>query len=129
MRGLVESVRAELAPWNIEFSIACPPNVDTPMYAEENKYKPPEIKELEGKTTVVSPQRVAADIVGSLTRWRYFITTGTDSWLVCTASASSSPASFSELLAQILIAPILRIVFRFEVEGVRKKMRTYKNKL
>ena len=67
----MDAARAELAPWNIEFSISCPPNVDTPMYAEENKIKPPEIKAIEAKSSVVKPQQVAQDIIASLTNWKY----------------------------------------------------------
>jgi len=122
MRGLVEAARAELSPWNIEFSLACPPNVDTPMYEAEMKIKPPEIKELEGKSTVVKPQQVAADIVDSLSNWRFFICTGTDSMLVSLATPGMSPASFQELLLQTLAAPILRVIARIEVIGTRSKL-------
>jgi len=122
LRGLVESARFELTPWNIEFSLAIPANVDTPMYEAENKYKPAEMKVLEGNYTTVKPQVVAKDIVASLTNWRYFITTGNEPFFVSTVCAGASPASFVETLAQVFLAPILKIFVRLDALGARQKL-------
>jgi len=119
LKGLAESLDIELAPWNIHFSIACPPNVDTPMFKEEEKIKPPETKILEESKLPISPDIVADDILKSFQSWRFLIYSDMDSFFLCSLAGGFSPASFSELLAQIFLSPLIRIVSLFE----RKKYR------
>eukprot|EP01124_Arcella_intermedia_P029332 TRINITY_DN6172_c0_g1_i1.p1 TRINITY_DN6172_c0_g1~~TRINITY_DN6172_c0_g1_i1.p1 ORF type:complete len:270 (+),score=64.13 TRINITY_DN6172_c0_g1_i1:78-887(+) len=71
VRGLAESLQSELSPWNIWFSVSVPGNVDTPMFLEEEKTKPPETKFLETGNKAVHPDKVALLIVESLKNWRF----------------------------------------------------------
>jgi len=110
LRGLAESLHLEYSPWNISFSISVPPNVNTPMYEEEQKYKPRETKALEGAHEVVQPEDIADSIIRSFARYRFIIPYGTDTILVSLVTGGFSPASFTEIITQFFGAGILRIV-------------------
>jgi len=125
LKGLAESLDIELAPWNIHFSIACPPNVDTPMFKEEEKIKPPETKILEASKLHISPDIVADGILKSFQSWRFLIYSDMDSFCLASLAGGFSPASFSELLAQIFLSPVLRIVSLFERKKYRDIFRRY----
>jgi len=119
LKGLAESLDIELSPWNIHFSIACPGNVDTPMFKEEQRIKPEETKKLEESKLPISPDIVANAIIQSFQSWRFLIYSDMDSFVLSTLSGGFCPANFTELIAQIFLSPILRIVSMFE----RKKYR------
>ena len=63
VRGLLESVRTELVPVGVHVGIVYPPDVDTPMLAEENKHKPAETKAISGSIKPISAAQVATAIV------------------------------------------------------------------
>jgi 3-dehydrosphinganine reductase len=44
VRGLMESLRAELNPHGVHVGVVYPPDVDTPQLAEENQWKPAETR-------------------------------------------------------------------------------------
>jgi len=127
LRGLAESLALEYCPWNISFSISIPPNVDTPMYQEEEKIKPPETKALEGAHAIATPEEIALSIINTLKSYKFFIPFGMDSTLVSWVAGSGfSPGSFGEILMQVLMGSVLRIVAIFYVwswKGTVKKVR------
>jgi len=125
LRGLAESLQSEFAPWNINFSISCPGNVDTPMFEEEEKTKPEETKKLEHGKTPAKPEAVASGIIDSLNSWRFFIPSCTDGWLVSIVSGGFSPASFREILLQFFVSPVLRIVSLTEMRKYRQAVVDY----
>jgi len=63
VRGLMDTLRAELRPHGIQVSCAYPPDTDTPGFARENETKPPETVAVSGTVKVMAPARVAAKIV------------------------------------------------------------------
>ena len=63
VRGLLESLRTELVPHDVHVGIVYPPDVDTPMLAEENKHKPAETKAISGSIKPISAEQVATAIV------------------------------------------------------------------
>jgi len=76
LRGLAETLRAELKADNIAISIAYPPDTETPMLVEENKTKPEETK---GITDIVKPwsaEAVAGCIMTGIARGKFGITPG-----------------------------------------------------
>jgi 3-dehydrosphinganine reductase len=76
LRGLAETLRAELKADNIAVSIAYPPDTETPMLVEENKTKPEETKAI---TDIVKPwtaEAVADCIMNGIARGKFGITPG-----------------------------------------------------
>lgn len=87
VRGFTDILRSELKPHGIAVSLAFPPDVDTPQLAYEKKYQPAETKALSGvaslispswedKTTLMSPEQVAEDIMRQIERGHYMILPG-----------------------------------------------------
>ncbi|HZJ25486.1 MAG TPA: SDR family oxidoreductase [Acidimicrobiia bacterium] len=74
VRGLMDALRAELAPRGIRVSCVYPPDTDTPGLARENLTKPPETVAVSGSIKAVPPEKVAAAIVRGIERDRADIT-------------------------------------------------------
>jgi len=120
LRGFAEALVSELSPFNISVSVAVPSNVDTPMFEEEEKTKPPETKAIEQGQKPVPPKQVSDDIIKALENYRFIIPTGTDSWLVSNISAGFGPASFFEFLTQPVISGIGRLIVIGEAAKFRR---------
>jgi 3-dehydrosphinganine reductase len=86
IRGLTDTLRAEMKPLGIKFSIVFPPDTDTPQLAYETQFKPFETKIISGTAGLTSPDKVAADILHGIIKNRYQIFTGFDNkflfWLM-----------------------------------------------
>lgn len=74
VRGLLDSLRQEMAPYGIHVGVAYPPDTDTPMLAYENEFKPPETRRVAGSIHAVSAERVARSIVRGVRLRRRVIT-------------------------------------------------------
>ena len=70
VRGLLESLRTELAPLGVHVGCVFPPDVDTPMLAAEEEHKPPETKAIAGAIEPIDAAQVAASIVRGVERRR-----------------------------------------------------------
>ncbi|GIL44696.1 hypothetical protein Vafri_2218 [Volvox africanus] len=76
VKGLADSLRNELQGTQVKISFAQPPDTDTPGFAEENKHKPPETKEIsEAGSTVFKPEQVAAVLMAGILRGDYLLPT------------------------------------------------------
>jgi 3-dehydrosphinganine reductase len=73
VRGLMESLRDELAPHGVHVACVYPPDVDTPQLAEENQWKPAETAAVGGSIKPLSAGRVAKVIVRAIERERFAI--------------------------------------------------------
>ncbi len=73
VRGLLESLRGELTPHGIHVGCAYPPDVDTPMLANENQYKPEETKAISATIRPIAADQVADSIVRGIERRRFSI--------------------------------------------------------
>jgi 3-dehydrosphinganine reductase len=76
LRGLAEGLRAELKPDGVAVSIVYPPDVDTPMLAEEEKTKPEETRAITATVPAWSADAVAAAIIRGVARGAFAITPG-----------------------------------------------------
>ena len=76
LRGLAESLRGELKPYNIKVSIVYPPDTDTPQLVAENKTKPPETKAITATADTWSAEGVAQEIVKGIKNNQFAITPG-----------------------------------------------------
>jgi 3-dehydrosphinganine reductase len=76
LRGLAESLRGELKPYNIKVAIVYPPDTDTPQLVAENKTKPPETKAITATADTWSAEGVAQEIVKGIKNNQFAITPG-----------------------------------------------------
>ncbi|MET0895344.1 MAG: SDR family oxidoreductase [Acidimicrobiia bacterium] len=74
VRGLTETLRAELAPHGIVVACAYPPDTDTPGLAEENRTKPPETVEISAAIKPRDAASVGAAIVKGIEKDHLVIT-------------------------------------------------------
>ena len=76
VRGLTESLRAELAPHHIVVSLLCPPDTDTPMLAAEAARMPRETAALSKTAGVLSATQVAMAAIRGMERGQALIVPG-----------------------------------------------------
>ena len=74
VRGLLEALRCELAPFGVHVGCVCPPDTDTPQLAYENRFKPPETRAISGQIKPITADRVAAAIVRGVERRQFLVT-------------------------------------------------------
>jgi 3-dehydrosphinganine reductase len=107
LRGLAESLRAELKPAGIKVSVVYPPDTETPQLEYENRTKPAETRAITATASLWQPENVARVIVQGMGRGRFSITPG-----------------FSMLaLARLnsLVVPLLNLYFDHIVARARRK--------
>jgi len=74
LKGLAEALRHELLLYGIDVSIYFPTGIDTEGFAEEQKTKPKETKEIEGATTpLVSPELSAEILLRNLKKGAFYV--------------------------------------------------------
>lgn len=73
VRGLMESLRAELVPHGVHVGVVLPPDVDTPQLAEENQRKPEETRVVGGTIKPLAAEQVAAAIGRGIDQRRFMI--------------------------------------------------------
>ena len=76
LRGLAESLRAELKSSGVRVAIVYPPDTDTPQLAEENRTKPAETKALTAAAGLWTADDVARVTLDGLARGKFSITPG-----------------------------------------------------
>jgi 3-dehydrosphinganine reductase len=106
VRGLMESVRAELTPRGVHVGVVFPPDVDTPQLAEENRWKPLETRVIGGTIKPLRAEKVAAAIVKGIDRRRFTI---------CPDTGTRALARFGSVLT-----PLLNREFDRRVRAVRR---------
>lgn len=86
MMGLAEVLRVEWAPQGIAISVICPPEVDTPMVAEERRFRPVATGQLKLFAGSLTVDEAADGILAGLDRGHYLIIPGRKAkltyWLV-----------------------------------------------
>jgi 3-dehydrosphinganine reductase len=91
VRGLAETLRAELRPFGILAACALPPDTDTPGLASESTAKPEATKSFSESIKVRSPAAVGAAIVRGIERDRLVITADPSTRLLARASGLLGP--------------------------------------
>lgn len=74
LKGLSDSLRSELLPYNVDVHICILGNIDTEAFVKEDRLKPSVTKLIEGKSTAQSPEYVASCVLAGLINNRYCIT-------------------------------------------------------
>ncbi len=75
--GLTESLRHELKPFNIHFSLLFPPDTKTPGFKKENETKPEECVILSEKGKLMLPTDVAKAVIKGVLKHKFNILPGT----------------------------------------------------
>ncbi|EFA76453.1 3-dehydrosphinganine reductase [Heterostelium album PN500] len=125
--GLCQTLRSELLPYNIGFSMVYPPDTDTPGYAQENLTKPEETRIISGGGKAVSPRVVSDAIVKGVENGDYHIAVDIPTKLCVILSSGLTPFYFP--FFDIIMAPICKLVGIIAMkqnDGV--VMSTWKNK-
>jgi 3-dehydrosphinganine reductase len=74
--GFSEVIKSEFKKYNINVSVLCPPDTDTPQLAEENKTKPAETRAVSGNAGLMQPEQVAAAMIKGMERNKLMIVPG-----------------------------------------------------
>jgi 3-dehydrosphinganine reductase len=93
VRGLMETLRAELRPHGIHVGVVFPPDVDTPQLAEENRWKPAETRAISGTVKPIQASVVARAIVAGIEKRRF---------LICPDPSTTALARFGGMLTPVL---------------------------
>jgi 3-dehydrosphinganine reductase len=109
VRGLAETLRAELAPHGIVVSCAYPPDTRTPGFDAENELKPPETVRISAAIKPREAPDVARAIVRGIERDR----------LVITADAQTAALA----RAAGLLGPVVRRTMDRQVRKARREQR------
>ncbi len=72
--GFAETLRQELDQRGIQVSVLCPPDTETPGYAEENKTKPIETQALSESAKLMTAEAVAAKFIKAVEKGKFIIT-------------------------------------------------------
>jgi 3-dehydrosphinganine reductase len=91
LRGLAETLRAELKPYGIVVSCAYPPDTDTPGLTRENLEKPEATARISAAVKVRSPAVVAAAMIRGVERDRLVITADPGTALLTRAGGLLGP--------------------------------------
>lgn len=105
VRGLAETLRAELKPSGVQVSIAYPPDTDTPQLAAEAKTKPLATQRISAMAKPWSADAVAQAIIRGIQRRDFMITPGFDTTLVGKMHSLLAPLSncyFDSIVAKTL---------------------------
>lgn len=74
--GLSQALRSELRPHGIRVTVLCPPDTDTPGFAQENVTKPRETRAISGGAGLLDAHDVARALMRGLARNRFMIIPG-----------------------------------------------------
>jgi 3-dehydrosphinganine reductase len=91
VRGLAETLRAELKPHGIVVGCAYPADVDTPGLEAENETKPEATRTLSARAKVRRPAEVAKQIVSGIEHDRLTVTTDPQTAMLARAAGFLAP--------------------------------------
>ncbi|HEY1015215.1 MAG TPA: SDR family oxidoreductase, partial [Herpetosiphonaceae bacterium] len=107
VRGLMETLRQELRPYNIHVGVVYPPDTQTPQLDYENQTKPLETRLVGGAIKPISADQMARAIVQGIAKRRFAITAN---W------QSAALVRFSGVLA-----PVLNRLFDRSIRRARRQ--------
>lgn len=91
LRGLAETVYMETKHLGISVTLAMPPDVDTPGFANEEKSKSQETKEICGTGGLTKPEAVAEKLLKDALKGSFFSIVGFESWILSLLCCGMSP--------------------------------------
>lgn len=91
LRGLAETVYMETKHLGINVTVALPADTDTPGFANEEKSKPQETKEICGSGGLFKPEDVAKQLIKDALRGNFFSILGFESWILSILCVGMAP--------------------------------------
>ena len=82
VRGLAESLRAEMKPHGVSISIVYPPDTDTPQFKREARIKPLVTKKLSETAQILTPDQVADAVIRGIDARKFVISPGLEMTLL-----------------------------------------------
>lgn len=80
--GFAESLRQEMISRQIQISVLCPPDTETPGYAEENRTKPYETQALSESAKLMTADAVAEKFMRGVKKGKFIITCNGESTML-----------------------------------------------
>lgn len=74
--GFSQALRSEMKQYGIQVSVMCPVQVDTPMIAETDRYKPPETKAVNDRAGLMTTEEVVQGMLKGMLKNRAVIIPG-----------------------------------------------------
>jgi 3-dehydrosphinganine reductase len=102
--GFSEALRSEVRQYNIQVSVLCPPDTNTPGLEFENRTKPEETKVISENAKLMQPEAVAKALLKGIERNRFMIIPGLDgklTWILKRA--------FPGLVDAVMVAKIKKV--------------------
>lgn len=91
LRGLAETVYMETKHLGITVTLALPADTDTPGFANEEKSKPKETKEISGSGGLFKPEDVAKVLIQDALKGNFFSIVGVESWILSLLCVGMAP--------------------------------------
>jgi 3-dehydrosphinganine reductase len=91
LRGMAETIYMETKHLGINVTLALPADTDTPGFANEEKSKPEETKEICGSGGLFKPEDVAKKILNDALKGNFFSIVGFESWILSLLCCGMSP--------------------------------------
>lgn len=91
LRGFAEALYMETKHLNINVTVSFPADTDTPGFAEEEKSKPKETKEISGSGGLCKPEDVAKSIMQDALKGNFFSIIGFESWILALLCVGMAP--------------------------------------
>lgn len=111
LRGLAESLKMELSPYNIFVTLALPPDTDTPGFAAEALSKPLETKLISDSAGIFHPAVVAQQIFDDSLFGNFFSTVGLEGFLMILLCTGMSPVcSLAQIMLEVMLLGFCRVV-------------------
>lgn len=102
--GFSEALRCELKPRGIAVSVLCPPDTDTPGFANENRTKPPETRAISANAKLMTADAVAEALLHGIARRQFLIVPGLDGRLAVLAKRL-----FPGMVARLMDRTVARV--------------------
>ncbi|XP_033646943.1 3-ketodihydrosphingosine reductase-like [Asterias rubens] len=116
LRGLAETLQMEVKPYGIYITISFPPDVETPMLAEDKINMPKETVLISESSGLHQPDEIAQIIVKDAKRGRFHSFVGFDGFFLAIVSCGMSPVtSLLEVFLQVFLMSILKLISFFFV--------------
>eukprot|EP01018_Ginkgo_biloba_P015653 Gb_17836 [translate_table: standard] len=117
LRGIAESLKLELLPYNIRVSFICPGFVTTPLLEEVLESGNPELNDLAKEVNMIKrekvedPKNVAKTTLEAAKEGRFLVTKGFLGFILSTLSRGITPAdSFAKILFEMIVFVPARLV-------------------
>lgn len=129
LRGLAETLTAELACYGMGVTIAFPPDTDTPGFAEENLNKPEETRLISEAAGVFTPEAVAKKMVDSACKGEGLVYWGLEGWMLAMGGAGMCICdNVFDFFSQVMLNGLFRLIGLVVLADFRRIIRKVNSK-